>query len=128
MVSLEWETIERESTLNSNYDLNIYDRGLWETAHEPEENQYSEWVVNFYRINFNDDGTVMTDFDESLNFELTTEESKQLGLPFVIDPDIRTGELFYETEDMWVDLHHLEESFKEIPERLSKHLETLPDY
>jgi hypothetical protein len=70
----------------------------------------------------------MTDWDESLNFELTTEESKQMGLPFVMDPDSRTGELFYDTEDMWVDLHHLEESFNEIPERLSKHLETLPDY
>jgi hypothetical protein len=111
----------------TNYDMNIFDLGMYLTAHEPPENQYSEWKVNFYEIHYKGDG-IDTVWVEDHDFSLTNEEVKEMGLPYVIEYDPRNGELFYETEDMWIDIGHLEETFPKIPDRLIKHIENLPAY
>lgn len=98
------------------WDLNVWDRGLYQTADLPESEQVSEWWINFYTTSF--DGTYYNrgDWVEELNYQLNENEVEIMGL--------RTSEWFDGEQDAWIYSEDLVDSFT-IPRKLRRHLEKI---
>jgi hypothetical protein len=98
------------------WDLNVWDRGLYNTAHLPESEQYSEWWINFCETSF--DGTYYNrgEWIEELNYKLNENEVAIMGL--------RTSDWFDGEQDAWIYSEDLVNNFT-IPRKLRRHLEKI---
>jgi hypothetical protein len=98
------------------WDLNVWDRGLYNTAHLPESEQVSQWKINFYETTF--DGTYYNrgDMIDGLDYTLNENEVAIMGL--------RTSEWFDGECDAFIYSEDLVNNFT-IPRKLRRHLEEI---
>ena len=102
------------------YDLNVWDNGLYETAHLPEDEQRSEWKINFYTTEF--DGTYYSrvDWVEELDYTLNENEVAILGL--------RTNDEYFDgAQDSFIYSEDFVSNFT-IPRKLRRHFEKVGVY
>jgi hypothetical protein len=97
------------------WDLNVWDRGLYNTAHLPESEQVSEWKINFYETTF--DGTYYNrgEMIDKLDYALNENEVAILGLR-------GNGEWFDGAQDSFIYSEDFVNNFT-IPRKLRRHLE-----
>jgi hypothetical protein len=98
------------------WDLNVWDRGLYNTAHLPESEQVSEWKINFYETTF--DGTYYNrgEMIDELDYALNENEVEIMGL--------RTSDWFDGQCDAFIYSEDLVNNFT-IPRKLRRHLEKI---
>lgn len=103
-----------EQSLIKNYDMNIWDETAWKTGGV----KNGGWRINFYTIpqigSQYGSGEMLPKYD----FILTFEEAEQLGLTDSDNVDT----------DFFTDIEAFVEDYENIPERLLKHFDSLPEY
>lgn len=103
-----------------NYDMNIWDEVSYNTSGK----HTGGWKINFYQypqvgVAYGS-GKMLEEYD----FYLTPEEAKQLTLGW--DEDL--GGYGPGDDDFFIDIESFLEEYKDIPQRLLDHIETLPYY
>jgi hypothetical protein len=105
--------------MTTNYDLNIWDIGGYETNYVEEG-----WVINIYQYpsigSPYGSGTML----EDSTITLTPIEAKRLTLGW--GPDL--GGDYCADPDFWIDKETFFDTYTDIPERLANLLWALPEY
>jgi hypothetical protein len=117
-------TNEEKAVLsNLNYDLNIWDEGMHNTCHLPEEEQYSQWKISVHNVHELSDGSIQCgDWIEDISIYLTEDEVKALTLGW--GPDL--GGDYTSDEDFFLDIDSFFTIYKDIPDTVKERLLALP--
>lgn len=109
---------------NLNYDLNIWDEGMHNTCHLPEDLQYSEWKISVHNLKQLPDGDIQCgDYLQAHDIVLTPQEASRLTLGYG-DGDI-IGD-YTADSDFFLDIDSFFTIYKDIPERVKNELLALP--
>ena len=111
----------KTTVMTRNYDMNIWDELEYESWGEAS----GAWKINFYPIPqvgipYGGSGQWLEKYD----FFITDEEAKMLTLGWGQD----LGGYHCEDSDFFIDIETFKTIYKEIPERLLRHFEILPEY
>lgn len=108
---------------NLNYDLNIWDWGMYNTCHLSEDEQFSQWKISVHNLQQLADGSIQCgDWIEDIDIFITDEEAKQLTLG-VSEED---GGYYSQDEDFFMDIDAFFTIYPDIPDRIKNALLTLP--
>lgn len=99
------------------YDLNVWDNGAYQTAHLPEDEQYSEWKINFYETAFDGTYYIRGEWVQELDYILNEAEVAILGLR-------EESEWFDGALDSWIYSEDFVSNFT-VPRKLRRHLEKI---
>ena len=106
--------------MTKNYDINIWD----ELAYETSGAESGRWKMNFYQYHQigapYGSGRMLEEYD----IYLTDEEVKALTLGW--GPEL--GGDYIEDDDFFIDVESFFDEYKDIPDRIRKHIESLPEY
>ena len=108
---------------NLNYDLNIWDEGMYNTCHLPKDLQHSEWKISVHNLKQLPDGDIQCgDYIQGLDIYLTPDEVVALTLGWGTD----LGGDYTEDSDFFLDIDGFFTIYKDIPERVKNELLSLP--
>ena len=94
--------------LNKQFDINVWNRGAYYTAHLPAIQQYDEWVLCPYTIiNDGAGGYGTGEMREDLNLVLTPREWTQLTL----GKSIEEGGVYISDDDFFLDSYSFEDMY-----------------
>lgn len=108
------------TVMTKNYDMNIWD----ETSYESGGEATGGWKINFYQYPAVGAPYGNGPMIPELDFFLTEEEAKRLTLGWA--PEL--GGDYCEDEDFWLDVEGFLNTYKDIPQRLIDHFDSLPEY
>ena len=106
--------------MTRNYDINIWDKLSYET----EGKETGGWRMNFYQYPQLGAPYGSGPMIEELDLELTPDEAKQLTLGWGQD----LGGDYTSDEDFFIDVESFLDTYKDIPERVRAHIDSLPEY
>jgi hypothetical protein len=107
----------RNTVMNNNYDLNIWDRRGYETDYVEEG-----WAIEVYKYNHLGAPYGSGEYVETIY--ITPAEAKRLTLGW--GPDL--GGDYTPDPDFWLDKDSFLEMYSDIPERIYNLLWALPEY
>lgn len=104
--------IETEAErVTDNFDINVFNRGAYESEILPEEKKYEEWVLCPYSLKFEDDNYSIDQELSQFNLVLTLEEVRALTLG-VAEED---GGDYISDNDFWIDSYSFKHTYQTIP-------------
>ena len=109
-------TLMSKSSIKDNFDINVWNRGAYESEVLPEDQHYDEWVLCPYSLRWDEDGDICQDQElREFNLVLTEEDAKQLTLGWGTD----LGGDYCEDNDCWIDSNSFRVTYKDIPPKVS---------
>ena len=104
------------NSIKDNFDINVFNRGAYESEVLPEDQKYDEWVLCPYSLRIDGDDYVVQDQElTQFNLVLTKEDAKQLTLGWGTD----LGGDYCEDDDFWIDSNSFRDIYKEIPPKVA---------
>lgn len=97
--------------VKDNFDINVFNRGAWNSEILPEEEKYDEWLLCPYRLDWDGDNYSISDELPELNLVLTEEDAKALTLGWGTD----LGGDYCDEDDFWIDANSFRDTYKSIP-------------
>lgn len=98
--------------VRDNFDINVFNRGAYNSEVLPEDQHYDEWILCPYTLTWDGDNYSIDTEREDLNLKLTKEEADMLTLGW--GPEL--GGDYHEEDDFWIDANSFKDTYKNIPE------------
>lgn len=96
------------------FDVNIWNRGAWETEGLEPEERYDQWVLCPYKIKAVYEGYGTGEELASLNLVLDDDEAKTMTLGLSLDD----GGDYVSDDDFWLDSDSLLITYSIVPDRV----------
>lgn len=106
--------------MTKNYDINIWD----ELAYLTDGVETGGWKMNFYEYARVGVAYGSGNWKQEYDLVLTADEAKALTLGW--GPEL--GGDYTPDDDFFIDVESFFEEYKDIPDRIRKHIESLPEY
>lgn len=106
--------------MTRNYDINIWDELSYNTSGK----ETGGWKMNFYTYPAVGAPYGNGPMVPELDLYITKEEAERLTLGW--GPDL--GGDYCEDEDFWLDVEGFKATYKDIPDRILEHFDSLPEY
>jgi hypothetical protein len=101
----------------TNYDLNVFDQGLWETADLPDEEQTHQWMLYPYEMSRGDNGYLQNMREATeLNFQISSADADILLLNEDFD------------DDFWTTTDGFQKHNPTLPPAVQTWFDNLPEY
>lgn len=104
-----------KSSIKDNFDINIWNRGAYESEVLPEDQKYDEWVLCPYSLRWDGDDICQDQELREFNLVLTEEDAKALTLGWGTD----LGGDYCEDDDCWIDSNSFRVTYKDIPPKVA---------
>ncbi len=100
--------------IKDNFDINVWNRGAYESEVLPEEQKYDEWVLCPYSLEWDGDDICQDQELRQFNLPITKEDAERLTLGWGTD----LGGDYCEDDDFWLDANSFRETYKDIPDKV----------